>query len=1328
MGTPPRSEMSRTEMPSAVTRTAQPQRPAQPRSLALAGLCALVVTSHAIGGNVDFPRFPSISPDGSQLAFTWRGDIFIADIDLRAPSLPATRLTNHPLDEIRTVFLPDGSGIVFTGEQTGYTNLYAINTDGSGIRQITDTDRGFVPMQVSPDGRTVYGTSSREGDVYRPGVRPYAADIDSGLITRLHDAFGQNPHISPDGERTLFTRGGSSWNRRHYRGPDSRDVWMHNKADSTFVRITNWAGNDGLAKWRDTDTVLFLSDRELDTVNLYQADIDASGALDANSLRRLTSFDGQDVQWYDVSLDGRTAVLHVWDALYLLDLRRAAPPRKLSITAAEDLRDNVELEPVGGAVSDAALSPDGKVMAFVARGEVFVKNIDEDDAPTRRVTEALRGGHAHEQDLTWSPDGLRLYFVSDDDGTDSIYAATVSLTRSEIRERVNRALNIEDAEGATGDDHEEAKTQESGENVNTPDGITSYPHPAQGRWSGTITSPLTLPNGGNEADVVIVTTADAQGNLEVVFSVMGLDVTASSVRFADGDIELTLDFPGDTTITVTGTVTGGVVSGRWSGMEMDGTWSATRDESFPAPPGTADDDESGEDSGGNAAEGEETPEKPEDPRLDPTRWHDAVRFDIEPVVQTPAHDRDPRPLRDGMHLSFRRGLGDVVVRNLVTDEERTLVEGWDTGVEWRFSHDGRWFVYETSDLDFNSDIFVMPTDASAKPVNITMHPDNDAQPRLSADARILSFVSERRDEEYDVYAVYLDKRLESLAGPELEAYYEEAAKAAKKIKPIDPIDIDALRVAQAADGADGENDNDGKKKDDNDALRSPERLDLDDAYLRVRRLTSLGGSEFGLEMTPPGDRLIFTGTVNGTRALYSVDWKGGERKRLTTPAAVQHLSPSGSTVVFSRASGAGTVSPTGGSAKTHSIAFTVRIDRAEQATQKFVEMARVLGESFYHPTMKDLDWPALTERYLNLARQTRTADEFDHVGERFLGELNASHLGVTPPSPSSDLRQPAGRLGADLIAIPQDDGAVHYRVESLVPRGPQQNTEMQLAVGDTVTAIELEPITQRSGIDGALKGHVGRETIVTVRRTMPEDAEDAGQLVELDLLVTPISYGQEVGLRYAMWVERNRAEVERLSDGRLGYLHIRSMGQPSLDDFERDLFAAAYGRDALIVDVRNNGGGWTTDRLLSSIMVRPHSYTIPRGAEANGYRGYPQDRLFIQRYTKPMNLLVNEKSFSNAEIFAHAFKTLRRGTVIGQQTYGGVISTGGFRLIDGTFVRLPFRGWFLENDDADMENNGAMPDLVVVQTPEAESAGKDEQLEAAVRELTNRLDAAQDER
>lgn len=269
-------------------------------------------------------------------------------------------------------------------------------------------------------------------------------------------------------------------------------------------------------------------------------------------------------------------------------------------------------------------------------------------------------------------------------------------------------------------------------------------------------------------------------------------------------------------------------------------------------------------------------------------------------------------------------------------------------------------------------------------------------------------------------------------------------------------------------------------------------------------------------------------------------------------------------------------------------------------------------------------------------------------------------------------------------------------------------------MGDRVVAVGGVRVGGATTLEQELRGTVGREVEVGVERVV------RGVTREVPLLLTPVSYGEVVTLRYEAWCRRNAAEVHARSGGRLGYLHIRSMNAPSLVHFERDLYAAAYGREGLVLDVRNNGGGWTADRVLASLTQQPHAYTVPRGADPTMTDGYPQGRLFIQRYTLPANMLCNEKSFSNAEILSHAFRTLGRGTLVGETTYGGVISTGGTSLLDGTFVRIPFRGWFLP-DGTDMENHGAEPDLRVAQTPRDEVAQVDRQLQAAVDELLERL-------
>jgi tricorn protease len=300
-------------------------------------------------------------------------------------------------------------------------------------------------------------------------------------------------------------------------------------------------------------------------------------------------------------------------------------------------------------------------------------------------------------------------------------------------------------------------------------------------------------------------------------------------------------------------------------------------------------------------------------------------------------------------------------------------------------------------------------------------------------------------------------------------------------------------------------------------------------------------------------------------------------------------------------------------------------------------------------------------------------------------------------------------------------------VIAVLPDSPAALANPRIEVGDIITMIDFDLIDPAKPLESALIAKSGQEVFVAFTRPANDGGAEAkavelgAKAVELGAIVVPISASAERTLRYQAETAATRAKVAELSGGRIGYIHIQSMDQVSLDRFERDLYASAHAKDGLIIDVRNNGGGSTADRLLSSIDVRTHAFAIPREGDRTRKSSYPQDRLYIQRYTMPMAMLCNEKSFSNAEIIAHAFKTLGRGPLVGQQTAGGVISTGSDSLVDATTVRTPMRGWYVIGDGRDMEENGAMPDFVVMQTPEDEAKALDAQLAKAVEELMKKL-------
>jgi tricorn protease len=180
------------------------------------------------------------------------------------------------------------------------------------------------------------------------------------------------------------------------------------------------------------------------------------------------------------------------------------------------------------------------------------------------------------------------------------------------------------------------------------------------------------------------------------------------------------------------------------------------------------------------------------------------------------------------------------------------------------------------------------------------------------------------------------------------------------------------------------------------------------------------------------------------------------------------------------------------------------------------------------------------------------------------------------------------------------------------------------------------------------------------------------------------------------------------------------MDMTSFVKFEEELYSQAAGKDGLIIDVRENGGGSTADHLLTSLTQPVHAIAVPRGSTQGGY---PQDRKIYATWNKPIVVLCNQNSFSNAEIFSHAIVALQRGKLVGVPTAGGVISTGATQIMDLGTLRMPFRGWYGIKDGEDMELHGAQPHVVVWPEPGEMPKGVDKQLEKGVETLKLEVEA-----
>ena len=310
-------------------------------------------------------------------------------------------------------------------------------------------------------------------------------------------------------------------------------------------------------------------------------------------------------------------------------------------------------------------------------------------------------------------------------------------------------------------------------------------------------------------------------------------------------------------------------------------------------------------------------------------------------------------------------------------------------------------------------------------------------------------------------------------------------------------------------------------------------------------------------------------------------------------------------------------------------------------------------------------------------------------------------------------RETTGLLGLELF--PDKNGSL--KVASVVNNMPGDRSASKFYVGDIITAINGTKLTKNLNIYSLLEGTSNEKIYLEIHR--------GGSVKEI--VIRPKSSNRVEN--YNAWVKKRKQLTHTYSNGKLGYIHIQGMNWRSFERFERELTAAGLGKEGIVIDVRFNGGGWTTDYLMAVLNVKQHAYTVPRGAakdlekEHKKFKNhYPfSERLPLAAWTKPSIALCNQSSYSNAEIFAHAYKALNIGTLVGVPTFGAVISTGSASLIDGSRVRMPYRGWYVKESQSNMELEPAVPDVLVFNNPDDKSKKVDTQLKKAVDVLLTEL-------
>lgn len=635
----------------------------------------------------------------------------------------------------------------------------------------------------------------------------------------------------------------------------------------------------------------------------------------------------------------------------------------------------------------------------------------------------------------------------------------------------------------------------------------------------------------------------------------------------------------------------------------------------------------------------------------------AYKFKVRPLTNTRFEESQPKFSPKGDRIAFIRSGQLWTMKPDGTAKELLVKTPKVTGYDW--SPDGKYVAFSQMDGSFASELFVVPTDSSAEPINVSRYATYNGDVSWSQKGNRLAFISQRQGT-YSVHTLPL-------------------------VKPSVP------GVKPAKD----------------------ETIDLDDAHLRVSRLASMSAESCAI--SPDGNMIAFRSNSGRSGDVWIVAANGSNLGRITSggvnPKQIQWSTKTTGRVYFltgtgelrhTRASLGGFTGSSGPATEPTKVPFvaSMMVRQDEVFAEMFAQSWRALSEQFYDEQFHGANWQAVRDKYAPLVEETALKEDLYALISLMLGELNASHLGISGQTPTP--LQNTADLG---LLFDESYAGPGLKVAEVISRGPADRRGLDIQPGDLLTSIDRTELDESVNISELLNGKAGERLLVEISR------EVEGKKVSKELELSAVERSAVSKLLYERWVRGNAARVDELSQGRLGYIHIPSMDDNGLETFVRSLYSDNFDKDGIIIDVRYNGGGFTHEQVLNYLSGREHTVFKQR----NGGEGWVL-RSPDRKWYKPATVLINNRSYSDAEIFPHAFRVSGIGKVVGQPTGGLVIGTGGMKLIDGSTFRLPRVGVFT-TEGVNMEKAGVEPDILVEIQPSDWVSGKDPQIAKAIEVL-----------
>jgi tricorn protease len=593
----------------------------------------------------------------------------------------------------------------------------------------------------------------------------------------------------------------------------------------------------------------------------------------------------------------------------------------------------------------------------------------------------------------------------------------------------------------------------------------------------------------------------------------------------------------------------------------------------------------------------------------------------------------------------------------------------------RFSPDGKYVLY-TAYRNFEQDIFVYNfEDKTSK--HITRSGVTESEPYWSPDGKYIYFIADRLNPAYprgtrntNIYRIALQNFGEEYRKEKYTELFEESNDSLKK--------SNTAKV----------------------------EIDFENLRKRWESISSEDGNQYTPIVIQKNDEtyVIYSSAHTGERALWKTTIKPFESNKTEKIGDIRgsnfEILGNDDKYYLLNAGKIHKLDIINSSLNPIEIEFTFSKNMKNEFAQMFYETWANMQENYYSQDFHGTDWKEIKNRYEKFIPHVTSRDDLRQLLNDMLGELNSSHQGFSSAGEEEETFYNLKTAYTGIIF--QSDKP--YTVKRVIDQSPAHKRNINIREGDILTKVNGKKVDNQRN----------RETYFLFT-SLPEEInlifERDG--AELAVNLHPESYAARTRQLYDEWIERNQKIVDSASNERIAYIHMKNMGSGSLRDFKIEISNELHYRDALILDLRYNRGGNVHDDVLQLLSQKPYlQWKYRQGDFAKQPNFYPA--------AKPIILLINEQTLSDAEMTAEGFKQLGLGKIIGTETYRWIIFTSGKRLVDGSYYRLPSWGCYTL-DGKDLEMTGVSPDIYVGKSFKEKIGRQYPQLRRAVEVIMNQL-------